>query len=311
MFFKETNYMQFAKKIGVFLLLLFVFQHVKAQILPTDTILHKKRLYAVAGIEGSLWAASIIGLNYVWYSGYDRAPWHTFNDNSEWLQMDKVGHATTSYFIGKIGYDMLRWSGVSRNKSIWYGGSLGFLYLTSIEMLDAYSKNWGFSWGDMIANASGAGLYMGQAALWKEQRISLKFSFHLTDYAQYRPNVLGSSFMERMLKDYNGQTYWLSGNIYSFLPKESRFPKWLNISLGYSGEGMLGGFTNPSEIGGATLPYFDRYRQYYLSVDVDWTRIPTRSKFLKSFFNIISFIKFPMPAIGFSEKATVFHPIYF
>lgn len=279
--------------------------------MPPDSVLHKKRLYAVAGIEGSLWAASIIGLNYVWYSDYDRASWHTFNDNSEWLQIDKVGHATTSYFLGKIGYDMLRWSGVSHKKAIWLGGSLGFMYLTSIEMLDAYSQNWGFSWGDMAANATGAGLYMGQAALWKEQRISLKFSFHMTDYAQYRPNVLGSNFPERMLKDYNGQTYWLSGNIYSFLPKESRFPKWLNVAVGYGGEGMLGGFSNPSEVNGTPVPHFDRYRQYYLTLDVDWTRIPTHSKFLKSIFNIFSFIKFPMPALEFSNKGTTFHPIYF
>jgi len=286
-------------------------QSLGAQILPPDSILHKKRLYVVAGVEGGLWATSIVGLNYIWYSDYDRTSWHSFNDNKEWLQIDKVGHATTSYFLGKIGYDMLRWSGVAHNKSVWFGGSLGFLYLTSIEMLDAYSQNWGFSWGDMVANTVGSGLYMGQAALWHEQRISLKFSFHLTDYAQYRANVLGSNFAERMLKDYNGQTYWISGNIYSFLPKQSRFPKWLNIAFGYGGEGMLGGFSNPDNVNGSPVPGFDRYRQYYFSLDVDWTKIPTKSKFLKSFFNVISFIKFPMPAIEYSEKGTVFHSIYF
>ncbi len=299
------------KRLWILIILILTLQGLNAQIMPPDSILHHKRLYAVAGIEGGLWAASIIGLNYAWYSDYDRSHWHTFNDNSEWLQMDKVGHATTSYFIGKIGYDMLRWSGVSYNKSILLGGSLGFMYLTSIEMLDAYSQNWGFSWGDMAANATGAGLFMGQAALWQEQRMSLKFSFHLSSYAQYRPNVLGNGFMERMLKDYNGQTYWLSTNIYSFLPKESRFPKWLNVAVGYGGEGMLGGFSNPSEVNGKQLPYFDRYRQYYLSLDVDWTRIPTHSKFLKSVFNIFSFLKFPFPALEFSEKGAVFHPIYY
>jgi hypothetical protein len=59
---------------------------------------------------------------------------------------------------------------------------------------------------DIIANASGTALFV----LWKEQRITPKFSFHTTQYAQYRPNVLGSSLAEQMLKDYNGQTYWLS-----------------------------------------------------------------------------------------------------
>jgi hypothetical protein len=36
--------------------------------------------------------------------------------------------------------------------------------------------------------------------VWNEQRITPKFSFHTTQYAQYRPNVLGSSFVEQILK---------------------------------------------------------------------------------------------------------------
>ncbi len=292
------------------IMLLFVFQNLKAQILPPDTVIHNKRLYAVAGIEGGLWAASVVGLNYAWYSNYPKSSWHTFNDNKEWLQMDKVGHATTSYYIGKVGYDMLRWSGVSHKKSIWFGGSLGLMYLTSIEMLDAYSSNWGFSWGDMTANAMGAGLYMSQAALWQEQRISMRFSFHLTSYAQYRPNVLGSNYAERMLKDYNGQTYWLSANIYSFLNKQSRFPKWLNVAVGYGVDGMIGGFSN-DYTGTKPIPQFTRRRQYYLALDVDWNRIPTHSKFLKSLFNIISFLKFPTPALEFGSKGLIVHPIYY
>ncbi len=304
--------MKFFQSAFIFIIwIAFGSQSLNAQIMPPDSVLHKNRLYTVAAIEGSLWLGSIVGLNYIWYSDFDRQKWHAFNDNSEWLQVDKVGHATTSYYLGKIGYDMLRYSGVSHNKSVWFGGGVGFLYLTSIEMLDAYSQNWGFSWGDMAANAIGSGMYMSQAALWKEQRISMRYSFHTTEFAQYRPNVLGESFIEQALKDYNGQTYWLSANIYSFMPKESRFPKWLNIAVGYGAEGMLGGFSNPSDVNGVLVPQFDRYRQFYISPDIDWTRIPTKSKFLKSFFNVISFLKFPMPAVEFSKNGPKFYPIYY
>jgi uncharacterized protein YfiM (DUF2279 family) len=283
----------------------------QAQILEPDTVLHKNRLYWVAGIEGSLWAGSLLALNYAWYKDYNSGDFHTFNDNKEWLQVDKIGHMTSSYYIGKVGYDMLRWSGVSENKSILFGGSLGFLYMTSVELLDARSAGWGFSWGDMAANALGSGLFMGQQALWGEQRMFLKYSFHTTQYAQYRPNLLGSTIAEQMVKDYNGHTYWLSTNIYSFLDKQSRFPKWLNVAVGYGAEGMLGGFENPTEIDGVPLPEFDRYRQYYISLDVDLTRIKTRSKFLRGVFNVLSFIKIPMPTVEFSEKGTKFYPLYF
>jgi len=220
--------------------------------------------------------------------------------------MDKMGHLTTSYFLGKVGYDLLRWSGVPQEKATWYGGSMGLVYLTAIEILDAHSTNWGFSWGDMAANTIGAGLFVGQAAIWKEQRISMKFSFHTTEYSDLRPDILGSTYLEQLIKDYNGQTYWASVNIYSFLQKESKFPKWINVAVGYGAEGLLGGYSNPSN-----LPPYDRYRQYYLSLDIDFTRIPTKSKFLKTVLNALSFIKVPMPAVEFSEKGAKFYPIYF
>ena len=283
----------------------------EAQILEPDSVLRKNRLYWVGGIEGSLWAGSLIALNYAWYKDYDSGKFHTFNDNAEWLQVDKFGHMTTAYYLGKVGFDMLRWSGVSENRSIIFGGSLGFFYMTSVELLDARSSGWGFSWGDMAANAIGSGLFMGQQALWHEQRVSLKYSFHTTKYAQYRPNVLGSTLAEQMVKDYNGHTYWLSANIYSFIDEKSRFPKWLNIAVGYGAEGMLGGFENPEQLDGVALPEFDRYRQYYISLDVDLTRIKTRSRFLKGVFNVLSFIKIPMPTVEFSEKGTHFYPLYF
>src|SRR3712207_8632374 len=34
-------------------------------------------------------------------------------------------------------------------------------------------------------------------------------------------DLYGSSFAERMIKDYNGQTYWLSANLKSFMPGRS------------------------------------------------------------------------------------------
>jgi hypothetical protein len=291
--------------------MLLMLKSINAQILPPDTALNKARFYPLVAIESSLWGGSITALYFAWYANYNQGKWHTFNDNKEWLQVDKVGHATTSYYLGKFSYDMFRWTGLSHNKSLWYGGGLGFMYLTSIEMLDAYSNKWGFSWGDMAANATGTALFISQAAIWHEQRISMKISFHQTKYSQIRPSELGSYYLENMIKDYNGQSLWLSANIYSFLPEESSFPKWLNIAVGYGADGMIGGFSNPSMVGGMPMPHYARSRQYYVSVDVDWTRIETRSKFLKTVFNLFSFIKMPAPALEFSNGGVGFHPIYY
>jgi hypothetical protein len=115
-----------------------------------------------------------------------------------------------------------------------------------------------------------------------------------------------------MLKDYNGQTCWLSGNISAFLPKTTKFPKWINIAFGYGAEGMTGAVTNPDSVNHQAIPHFDRYRQFYLSMDVDLTRIPTRSKALKAIFTIFSFIKIPFPAVEYNTLGQFkFHPFYF
>jgi hypothetical protein len=92
----------------------------------------------------------------------------------------------------------------------------------------------------MAANAMGTGLYVGQELLWQDQRLLLKYSFHRTDFAQVRPNVLGDGLTEEFLKDYNGQTYWLSANINSFLNLDF-IPDWLNLAFGYGADGMLTG----------------------------------------------------------------------
>jgi hypothetical protein len=103
-----------------------------------------------------------------------------------------------------------------------------------------------------------------------------------------------------MIKDYNGHSYWISGNISSFLPQRSKFPKWLNIAVGYGAEGMTGASGNAQNQNGLPVPQFPRYRKFFLSLDIDLTRIPTKSKVLKSIFNVLSFIKIPAPALEYN-----------
>jgi hypothetical protein len=271
-------------------------------ICPVSQSINKKRLGLVVSTEAVLYGGSLIGLNQLWYKEYPRSSFHFFNDNTEWLQMDKVGHATTAYNVGIIGIDLMKWTGVERKKAIWYGGMLGSLYQSTIEILDGYSSEWGFSVGDFAANTIGSFLVVGQELAWDQQRIRLKYSFQQSSYSQYRPNVLGRNWQQNILKDYNGQTYWLSVNPSSFMSKQSRFPRWLNIAAGYGAEGMIGGETNPRYLDASGNQIsFERYRQFYLSLDVDLSRIRTRSKILRTVFKTINFIKIPFPAIEFNK----------
>lgn len=295
-----------------FLILLLASTFVKVSAIPPIDTLNKKRLHAVIAVEAGTITSSLFLLNNLWYKEYPRTSFHVFNDNKDWLQMDKIGHASTSCTIGSLGYYSLKWSGVENKKAIWYGGGLGSAYLLTIEILDGLSSEWGFSMGDLAANTLGSFFFMSQQLAWNDQRVILKWSFHQTKFAKYRPDLLGNNFKENMLKDYNGQTYWLSGNIASFLKKDTKFPKWLNIAVGYGAEGMIGGEENHTTYNGVTMPYFKRFRQFYISPDIDLSRIKTKSIFLKTCLRVINFIKIPAPTIELSkENNLAFKLLYF
>ncbi len=280
---------------------------------PNHYLLSKKqinnrvRIIAAGNIVG--YSAVMIGLNSAWYANYPRSSFHTFNDNKEWLQVDKVGHMYSAYLESRLSMEMWRWTGIGRTKRIIYGGLSGAAYQTIIETLDGFSAEWGWSWGDFTANMLGSGAVIAQELAWNDQRIKLKFSFHVNDYENAELNkradkLFGNSITERFLKDYNAQTYWASANLKSFLPK-SNLPKWLSVAVGYGGNGMFGGTENigkdPSGIINFNRPDIKRYRQWYLAPDIDLTNIKTNKKLVKVLFVVLSSFKFPAPSLEFSN----------
>lgn len=273
---------------------------------PSDT-LNLQRRNAVIISEASLAGLTLIGLNELWYKDHPSSKFHTLNDNNEWLQMDKIGHAFSSYQISKYGANILNWSGASKNDQLIYGSVLGFTFLSTVEVFDGFSQEWGFSWGDIAANTTGLSLFVGQELLWKEQRIAIKYSFHQTRFADKRPEKLGEGLFEELIKDYNGQTFWVSANLHSFF-KGDKLPKWLNIAVGYGADGMLTGF---NESDNQLFMNQNRFRQYYLSLDIDLSRIKTNSHVLRSILDIFNVFKIPFPTLEFNKNGAVFHLFYY
>jgi hypothetical protein len=277
-----------------------------------STNYNSSRITGVVVSESILAAAVTFGLNYLWYKEFPHSKFHLFNDNAEWLNMDKVGHATTAYNIASIQNDIFRWAGVKRMPAAAIGTFTALSFMTMIEILDGHSEKWGFSIGDMLANISGCLLFQGQQWMWNGQRISLKFSYHYTMFAKYYPQELGKNWSERIIKDYNGQTYWLSVNVSSFLPANSRFPKWLNGSFGYGAEGMIGARNNPSEINGQKIPYFKRYRQFYFSFDTDLYRADDVSYFGTTILKLNRTLKTISPTLEWNdENGLTWHWLYY
>jgi hypothetical protein len=197
--------------------------------------------------------------------------------------------------------------------------------------MDGFSSKWGFSWTDFGSNALGIGSFVAQQKVWGQQKILLKQSVGFRNHSKIpippisgegnsslfdrSKNLFGSSAAARYLKDYNNQTYWLSFSPSSFTQK-SKWPGWLNIAVGYGSENLFGGYENRWVENGAEFSLdsdlFPRYRQYYLGLDIDLTKVKTESPFLKSILSVINIIKIPSPAIELTSNGDlIFHFLHF
>ncbi len=305
---------------------------IHSNFLEPAKVFNKKRFLAISGLAIGGYSAAMIGLNQLWYADYERSSFHFFNDSKEWNQMDKAGHAFTAYFETEWAFETTRWTGLDRRRSLLLGAGLSTLYQTSIEVLDGFSEKWGFSISDVAFNTLGTGLFVGQELLWQEQRIRLKVSSGFMSYPdvlvpavdgespdytirQRAEDLYGGGYFAGFLKDYNRMTIWLSFNMGDFLPPKDRKLSFLNLAIGYGVGNLYGGFSNRWEAEGVDYVLdkndFPRYRQFFLAPDIDFRKIPTKSRFLKIVFGALNILKMPSPAVEMNTKGKVkWHWLY-
>lgn len=287
--------------------------------------LNKNRLKTTLFVGGTTYALGSTGLYLAWYKDYPRSGFHFFDDYGQWSHMDKVGHIYSTYAQSELLYKGFRWTGLSENQSILYGLGTSLLFQSTIEVMDGFSTEWGFSWTDFGANVIGATAFGLQQKTWGEQRLRIKFSASPVDYSRdinqsislvdRSEHLFGTNTIEKLLKDYNGQTYWLSLNPRSFTKKDTWIPDWMNIAFGYGAANMLGGYDNiwtqEGELFNANNEY-QRYQQFYLSLDADLSKIKTSSKVWRTLLDILNYIKLPFSTIEINTLGQVkFHILHF
>lgn len=268
------------------------------------------RIYSVAGIGSSIYIGGLSYLSFVWYKDHQRVPFHFYDDSRGYLQLDKFGHAYAAYWESYSAYQALRWAGVEKKKALIWAGPVGFLFQAPIEVFDGMYEGWGFSWWDIAANTFGSTLFTLQQAFFDEQIILMKFSYSPSGYPKYH-DILGENEFQSFFLDYNGHTHWLSVNINKALGLNFT-PKWLNFALGYSANGMIHEFDNPTWYRGEPFPELQRYRQLLFSLDIDLTRIPVRKRWVRVLLKTLNTIKVPFPALEINRIDGVrFRPLYF
>jgi hypothetical protein len=302
--------------------------------------IHRPRVIVGSALALTAYSASMYGLWNEWYADYPIGDFHAFNDNKEWLQIDKCGHAFSGYQEARLVHGIARWTGIKNKQSAWIGFAAGQIFQTSFEVMDGFSEQWGFSWGDIGSNVIGGSLFLGQELAWKEQRISLKMSawpvkHNSTPIAPVRgfgPSIMlqdrsdqlyGTGLVAAYLKNYNTANYWLSVNPRSFMNSDDHWwPRWLNVAVGYGADNMYAGFgyewqadkdcTGPDCLAYAVDPaLIPRTRQVFLSLDVDFTRIPVRNRALRVFLHALNAFKVPAPTLEWRQHSGMhFRPVF-
>lgn len=295
--------------------------------MPKDDF-HKVRFQTALTFTSVTYSAFSTGLYHAWYKNFDKGPFRLYNDWGEWSHMDKWGHVYSSYFQTMLGFNGARWTGLNSNKAIWTGLAMSTLFQTTIEVMDGFSSEWGFSLPDVAANTAGSLLFATQQRLWNQQRILLKFSSSRKEYSDTQIissdglksvslserayDLYGSGIFERYLKDYNAQIYWASIRIHSFLPESAIWPPWLNVALGYSAENMFGGYVNTWTHQGHVFEInpeiYPRYSQFFLGFDIDLPGLNPGNPLLKTLCSVFQIFKIPGPAIELNTRGQIkFH----
>lgn len=250
------------------------------------------------GSISAAYAGSIVGLYFLWYEDYSGCKFHFFNDNNEWRGMDKLGHSTSAFSLAQANTELYKLSGLNDKQALAWGSFSPFIYMLSIEMMDGFSRGWGFSWGDLGSNTAGILLYSSQKYFGHEPFFRLKYSFKQSRYADINPDLLGNNLIQQSLKDYNGQTYWLSCNLKNLVFQNQAFPSWLNLAVGYGSEGMVRAEASDQNL---HFPDIKRYSQWYISPDIDFSAIRTNHKWIRFFLKSLNFIKIPAPGVQFDH----------
>ncbi len=225
------------------------------------------------------------------FRDYPYGKFHLKQDWKTWRGMDKFYHNYGSYQMSALFYQANKLSGFDSIKALNLAFLESTLFSTTKEFADGHIDIGGWSWYDILMNFTGNSLFYSQQRFLGKQKIYYKYSYFSSDLQKYNPTVLGTSYKNYWLKDYNGETFWLSTALGDWNLTGNKWLKPLGICVGYGANNLIEEWDNPSSF---TQP---RYSQYYLGLDINWQQIQTNNKVLKTVFFLLNRFRFPLPSL--------------
>ena len=146
---------------------------------------------------------------------------------------DKVGHSFGAYTGVRVGANVLELLGNSREDALRLATATSLAVFTGIELVDAFSKDFGFSKEDAIANIVGTGF-----GWLMEQYPKLDSLLDFRLYYRQSPEAKAAGVWEPIGGDYNGQKYLLAvkgSGIPAF--KANPVLRYVELAVGYGVRG--------------------------------------------------------------------------
>ncbi len=265
-------------------------------------------IVALTGIFGAIfYAQHSAQQSDVWK---ETGPFHIQEDIQYALWVDKFGHFYGGYSTSYLFTEAFITSGFGWELSNILGSIMGLGYMTYIEVLDGYSKGFGFSPSDYYFDVFGSGFFLAQYYVPFLQNFNPKFMFVNPKWVGERDRNPHESFID----NYSAQTFWMSINIQNlFGGVVAKFvPEWLELSVGYAAYSLcyppLGG-CDPS-ISEPVSPDAWGNRKIIISLDYNLVKLlPDGPPFWNWFKQNFKLFKLPAPAIEFG-RTTKFYIIY-
>lgn len=265
-------------------------------------------IIALTGIFGGIfYAQHSLQQSDVWK---ETGPFHFQEDIQYALWVDKFGHFYGGYSTSYLFTEAFITSGFGWELSNVLGAVMGLGYMTYIEVLDGYSKGFGFSPSDYYFDVFGAGFFLAQYYVPFLQNFNPKFMY-------VNPKWLGEKDRhphESFIDNYSAQTFWMSINIQNLFGGvvAKYVPEWLELSIGYAAYSLcyppLGG-CDPS-VSEQVSPDAWGNRKFIISLDYNLVKLlPDGPAFWNWFKQNFKLFKLPAPAIEFG-KTTKFYLIY-
>ena len=143
--------------------------------------------------------------------------------------MDKLGHFWMTYSVSHLYSYLYRWWDFSPGEANALGALSGLGIQTAMELGDAFSGGYGFSYEDAIMNTVGAG---AAYILGRYPSIARKIDFRM----EYKPGSLGD-LTDDILTDYENQRYLIALKLDGFDTFHDSYLSYLELHAGYQARG--------------------------------------------------------------------------